>query len=277
MGEALTSPVNQQEELVNESLSTKSLSVTIAFLFRLRRLLGIVIFLLIWEICGRTGVIDSRFLPPFSVVITTFFKMLASGEMITHMVVSLRRSLLGFGLGLLIAVPLGFLIGSFKKIDFYIDPLLQLFRQTSAIALLPAFMLFFGIAESSKIAIVFWGVWAPILLNTINGVKGVDPILIKAARSMGASQLTIFKKVIFPSAFPSIITGMRLSATTAILILIVAEMMGASEGLGYLLYDTQLKYQIPRMYAIIITMSFIGITVNYLLVALEKRVSRWKL
>ncbi|WP_242949577.1 ABC transporter permease [Clostridium pasteurianum] len=136
--------------------------------------------------------------------------------------------------------------------------------------------MFFGIGETSKIAIVFWGVWSAILLNTISGVKNVDPILIKSAKSMAASQLTVFTKVVLPSAFPSIITGIRISATSSILVLIAAEMMGASSGIGYLLYDTQMKYQIPKMYASIVTMSLLGLIINYIIVAFEKRISRWK-
>lgn len=246
------------------------------FLFNLRQLLGIVIFLLIWEIIPRIGLVDSNFLPPFSVVMHTFFQMLLSGELIDNIAISLRRSLMGFGLGLLLAIPLGLIIGSFKKIEFYVDPLLQLFRQTSTLALLPVFLLFFGIGETSKVAIVFWGVWSAILLNTVNGVKNVDPNLIKAARSMASPQLTIFLKVVLPSAFPSIITGIRISATSSILVLIAAEMMGASSGLGYLLYDTQMKYQISKMYASIVTMSLIGIIVNYIIVAFEKKICVWK-
>lgn len=272
MSELLNDSIKQVEESKNHVIFTRIKKI----IFNLKQLLGIVIFLLIWEVVSRAGIIDSNFLPPFSVVIKTFFQMLISGELITNIVVSLKRSLAGFGLGLVIAIPLGLIIGSFRKIEFYIDPLLQLFRQTSTLALLPVFMLFFGIGEISKVAIVFWGVWSAILLNTINGVKGVEPILIKSAKSMGSSQFIIFRKVILPSAFPSIITGIRLSATSAILVLIAAEMMGASSGLGYLLYDTQIKYQIPKMYAAIITMSLIGIIVNYIIVAFEKRITRWK-
>ncbi|MDF2873567.1 MAG: putative transporter permease protein [Sporomusa sp.] len=238
--------------------------------------MGIVVLLMLWEFLPRMNIVDKNFLPPFSVVIATFWKILLSGELVEHIFVSLKRSVAGFFLGIGLSVPLGFVVGWFKQAEFYIDPIIQLCRQTSTLALLPVFMLVFGIGELSKVAIVFWGVWSAILLNTINGVKGVDPLLIKAAKSMGSSQLTIFYKVVFPAALPSIITGIRLSATSSILVLIAAEMMGASSGLGYLLMDTQLKYLIPKMYAAIMTMSLIGIIVNYVIVFFEKKVSRWR-
>lgn len=246
------------------------------YIYSSKRLLGIVFLLVLWELLPRMNVVDKNFLPPFSVVLATFWKILLSGELVGHIYVSLKRSVAGFCLGLGLAVPLGFIVGWFKQAEFYIDPIIQLCRQTSTLALLPVFMLLFGIGELSKVAIVFWGVWSAILLNTINGVKNVDPLLIKAAKSMGSNQFIIFYKVVFPAALPSIITGIRLSATSSILVLIAAEMMGASSGLGYLLMDTQLKYLIPKMYAAIMTMSMIGIIVNYIIVFFEKRVSSWQ-
>ncbi len=197
------------------------------------RLFAVLLFLLLWEIVPRSGLADPTFLPPFSKVILAFLDMIRTGELFHHLFVSLRRSFLGFSLGLAIAVPLGLLIGWFKSLENFIDPLLQTFRQTSTLALFPVFILLFGIGELSKVAIIFWGVQWAILLNTISGVQTIDPILVKSARSMGASPLTLFIKVILPAAIPSIFTGIRLSATTSILILIAAEMIGAVPVLAF--------------------------------------------
>ncbi|MDR1216990.1 MAG: ABC transporter permease [Oscillospiraceae bacterium] len=242
----------------------------------LRRLLGLVVFFALWETLPRLGAINANFLPPFTVVSAKFVDMFATGEMIRHIGISLRRSVVGLAIGFAFSIPAGLLIASFRRLEFYVDPLIQTFRQTSIIALMPVFILFFGIKEPSKYAIVFWGVWAPLLLNTISGVKGVDPMLIKAARSMGAGRFVVYTRVIFPSAFPTVVTGLRLAATSSILVLTAAEMMGASSGLGYILYDAQMKYQIPKMYAVILMMSIIGVVLNYLLVLLEKHATRWK-
>ncbi len=246
------------------------------FLLGTRRLLSVVAFILLWEIAPRTGLADSRFLPPFSEVFITLVKLIYTGELIGHILISLQRALIGFSLGLLIAIPLGILIGWFKKFDYYTDALLQTFRQTSTLSLLPVFMLIFGIGEVSKVAIVFWGVQWAIILNTITGVKNIDTVLIKSARSMGASPLTLFFKVIFPAAFPTIFTGIRLSATNSILVLVAAEMLGASKGLGFLIFDAEVKYQIPKMFAAILTMAMLGLILNYILVSIEKRITRWK-
>jgi NitT/TauT family transport system permease protein len=242
----------------------------------LRRLVAIAAFFALWETAPRLGLVTAHLLPPFSVVASMFFEMLFSGELIKHILISLRRSIVGLSIGFAFSIPMGILIATFKRLEYYLDPLIQMFRQTSIIALLPVFLLFFGIKEPSKYAIVFWGVWAPLLLNTISGVKSVDPMLVKAAKSMGANRLIVFVKVIFPASFPTIVTGLRLAATASILVLTAAEMMGASSGLGFILFDAQMKYLIPRMYAVILTMSIVGITLNYLLVLLERRVTRWK-
>ncbi|HWR06862.1 ABC transporter permease [Sporomusa sp.] len=240
------------------------------------RFLAIAIFLLLWEIAPRIGLADPVFLPPFSKVFAALCNLIASGELFKHLAVSLRRSIIGFSLGMMVSIPLGLMIGWFKNFESFIDPLLQSFRQTSTLALFPVFILLFGIGEVSKVAIIFWGVQWAILLNTIAGVKNVEPLLIKAARSMGTSSFKIFIKVVIPASIPSIFTGIRLSATTSILILIAAEMIGANAGLGFLLYDAEVKYQIPTMYASILTMSMLGLLLNYSLVAIEKRVTSWK-
>ncbi|SDL86065.1 NitT/TauT family transport system permease protein [Dendrosporobacter quercicolus] len=240
------------------------------------RILSVLLFLLIWEIAPRVGLVDTIFLPPFSKVAVAFWELLVTGEIFTHVVISIRRSLLGFGLGLCVAIPLGLIIGWFKEFERFIDPLMQTFRQTSTLALFPVFMLLFGIGEVSKVAIIFWGVQWAVLLNTISGVKNVDPLLIKAARSMGISSAALFLKIILPASVPSILTGVRLSATTSILILIAAEMLGANSGLGYLLFFAEANFLIPQMYAAIITMSILGLIVNYSLVAFERRLTGWK-
>jgi NitT/TauT family transport system permease protein len=263
----------------------------------LRRLLGIVVFFALWEILPRIVIsskvsvdlfsgaettvykylVDASFLPPFSTVIKEWWRLVfVTYEIPLHTIHSLRRSFIGLGLGFAISIPLGIAMASFKKLDYYLDPLLQSLRQTSIAAIMPVFLLLFGIKESSKYAIVCWGVWAPLLLNTIAGVKAVDPMLVKAARSMGASRLIIHLRVIVPSALPNVLTGLRLAATSSILVLTVAEMMGSVSGLGFILSLAQIKYQIPKMYAIILTMSIIGIVVNYSLVKLEKSLTRWK-
>jgi NitT/TauT family transport system permease protein len=240
------------------------------------RTIAFIVFFGLWEIAPRLNWIDRVFFPPFSEIAVAFWRLLVSGSLPMNLLVSLQRAATGFVLGAIFAIPLGLLIGWFRGFEKLVKPLLETLRQTSAIALYPVLVVIFGLGETSKIALVFWGtIWA-MLLNSIAGVKNADPVLIKAARAMGASQFIIFTRVILPGAMPYLLTGIRLSATASILILVAAEMMGASKGLGYMLYDAQMKYKIPQMYVAIVTMGILGVSVNTLLNLLERKLLGWK-
>lgn len=238
--------------------------------------IAIILFLISWEIIPRTGLVNRTFLPPISEILVFLAGMIASGELQRHLEISLFRSSLGFALALFTAIPLGFALGWFKELERYLDPLLQTFRQTSSFALFPLFILFLGIGEVSKIAIILYGTQWPILLNTISAVKNVDPLLVKSARSMGVSRLELFRKVVLPAALPTIFTGIRLGAAFAVLIIVAAEMMGASSGLGYILLNSQYNFDILRMYSAIITLAVLGVAVNYILVWIERKFTGWK-
>jgi NitT/TauT family transport system permease protein len=237
---------------------------------------AIGLFLVCWEVAPRVGLVETTFIPPFSKALAALVTGLSSGQLARHLLVSLGRSIAGFALALVFALPLGCLLGWFSKFESYLDRLIQVFRQTSAFALFPVFIMMFGIGEISKVAIIFYGAQWYILLNTISGVKNVDPLLIKVAHSLRLSHFDLFRKVILPAALPTIFTGLRLAATLSILLIVSAEMMGASAGLGLVLITAQYNFDVVGMYAAIMLLVLIGYSTNYLLVALEKRLTRWK-
>lgn len=241
-----------------------------------QRVLAIIVFLLIWEITPRIGLLDPVFIPPASVVFSALGDLIVSGVLQTHASISLQRSFTGFAVAIVIGIPLGFAVGWYKTFDKYIDPLLQTFRQIPTLALFPVLIILLGIGETSKIALIAKAsIWV-ILLNTITGVRSVDPLLIKSARSMGISNFDMFKKVVLPAATPSVFTGLRLAGTASLLVLIAAEMLGAKSGLGYALTEFQVSFRIPEMYAIIVTLTILGLAINYALLYLEKKASHWK-
>ncbi|MGP7819662.1 ABC transporter permease [Niallia sp. 01092] len=242
----------------------------------LKRSLAILLLLAIWEIIPRLGLVEIAFFPPFSEVAHAWFQLLLSGELVNHVGSSLFRSFIGFSLALIVAIPLGLLVGWYKPVAETLTPVLELFRNTAALAILPVFILILGIGESSKISIVMYACSWPILLNTVSAVKGVDPLLIKSAKSMGLSSLRLFQKVILPASVPTIFTGIRLAGASSILVLIAAEMVGATSGLGYLINYSQLNFEIPNMYAGIITISLVGLGINWILTSLERYFSAWK-
>lgn len=236
----------------------------------------IVLFLVLWEIAPRIQLVDPFVMPPLSQVLLALYTLIITGELFVNLAASLQRVFIGLLTALSIGIPLGIFMGWYSKVEEIADPLLQLFRNTPVTAMYPVFMLMFGLGETSKIAVIFWAsVWAS-LLATIGGVKAIDPLLIKSARSMGISEFTLFKKVVLPASLPSVITGIRLSASSSIIILILAEMLGGSKGMGILIYNSQQLHKTPEMYSGIITMSLLGVIINKLLVLFEKNATRWK-
>jgi NitT/TauT family transport system permease protein len=237
---------------------------------------AIVALALLWETAPRLGLVDRTFLPPFSEVARAWWGLAADGQLADNARASLVRSFSGFGLAVVVAVPLGLLIGWYRPVADLLGPLLEVFRNTAALALLPVFVLLLGIGETSKISIVVYACTWPILLNTISAVRSVDPTLLKLARSMDLSAPRLFQKVILPSSVPVIFTGIRLAGAASILVLVAAEMIGAKAGLGYLINASQFNFAIPQMYAGILTISAIGVVFNQLLVTVERRLSSWR-
>jgi NitT/TauT family transport system permease protein len=241
-----------------------------------RRSLAILLFCVAWELLPRTGLVDRVFLPPFSEVVTAALQLALSGTLAGHAMASILRSSSGLALAILTAVPAGLVIGSNRRIAEFCEPLLELFRNTAPLALLPVFTLILGIGETSKITMVLYASVWPILLSTVNGVRTVDPLLVKAARSMGLGSVRLFDKVILPASVPTIFTGIRVAAAHSILVLIAAEMVGAKAGLGYFVNAAEFNFQIPEMYAGILSLALLGLLVNFALVRIEARLSMWR-
>ncbi|RSS60341.1 ABC transporter permease [Streptomyces sp. WAC06614] len=237
---------------------------------------AVVALLLLWEAAPRLGLVDATFLPPFSEVATAWWELLLDGQLVEHTRASLVRSLGGFGIAVAVAVPLGLLIGWYRPVADLLGPLLEVFRNTAALALLPVFVLLLGIGETSKISLVVYACVWPVLLNTISAVRGADPTLVRLARSMDLSTLRLFQKVVLPASVPAVFTGIRLAGAVSVLVLVAAEMIGAKAGLGYLINASQFNFAVPQMYAAILTVSALGVAFNQLLVTVERRLSRWR-
>lgn len=242
----------------------------------LRATVVVAAFLALWEVAPRVGLVDKVFLPLFSEVVSAWFTLLNNGQLWEHVSASLSRALAGLAIAIVVSIPLGVAIAWYRPVAEFLNPILELFRNTAALALLPVFILILGIGETSKVALVIYAASFPILLNTISGVRTVDPLLIKSARSLGLSPIRLFQKVILPAAVPTIFTGLRMAAASSILVLIAAEMVGAKAGLGYLITASQLNFQIPNMYAGIVTIALVGVIFNGIVVAIEGRLSGWR-
>lgn len=241
------------------------------------KMAAIIAFLLIWEIAAIIGLINPVLIPPPSRIAVKLVELLLSGELMTHISTSMERVLIGFGLAVIVALPLGFLLGGwFRTFETVMDPLFQVMGQANPFTLFPVFIALLGIGEISKIAIIFWVCQWPILFNTVSGIRNVDPLLIKVARSTELGKSNMFTKVLVPAALPSIFTGIRMSAGFSLFMLIGAEMIGSQSGLGFMIIQSQATFQMTKMFAGIVTVAMLGILINYIMISLEKKAMKWK-
>ncbi|MDR3172136.1 MAG: ABC transporter permease [Treponema sp.] len=218
----------------------------------------------------------ASYLAPPSSVLRALYLLAWRGDLARHFFISLQRVLVGLAVSVAVGGTLGLFIGYFKSMERITNLLFQSFRQLSAFALFPVFILLFGLGELSKTIIIFWASLWPVLLNTISGVKNVDPILIRSAKSMGASRLYIFLRIILPAAAPEVFTGIRLGGSYCIMAVVAAEMIGATSGLGYLVLYSEEIFNIPEMYAGIIGLAVLGLGLNCALHTLERFFTSWK-
>lgn len=232
-------------------------------------------FLGLWQVGSHQGWLNPTVFPPLDLIAVALWNGLATGALVDDIAISLQRAGLAFAAAVGLGIPLGLFMGQIRAVERALDPILQFFRQTSALALYPVFILLLGLGEASKVFVIFWATLFPILLATIGGVKEVDRKLVEMARTYGASRQAVFLRVILPASVPSIFVGLRLSATTALLLLIAAEMIGANKGLGFQVMNAQYNFQIPLMFAAIFLLAGLGLAANFTLVTLQRRLCRW--
>jgi len=196
-------------------------------------------------------------LPPPWTVAKGFVRLVASGELFVHTGVSLARVVSAWLLSTLIAVPLGLAMGRSRLLERLVDPVIELFRPISPLAWIPLAILWFGIGETGKVFIVFIGTFFPILLATVAGVKGIDPVLVHAGQVLGCNdRMSLFRRVVLPAALPSIVVGLRIAFGTGWAAIIAAELVAARSGLGYLIANGM---EILRADQVLVGMIVIGI------------------
>ncbi len=211
---------------------------------RLRPILAIniaavVLFLLAWHAATSFGWVSPVFLPSPGNVLGAAEKLAAGGDLLADVLVSSQRVFLGFGLAALVAVPLGVTMGVWWPAKAIMDPFISLLRPLPSITWIPLTILWLGIGESQKIAIVFLGSWIYILISTVESTRRVDPILVQAARNLGASDIAVMREVILPGALPGIITGLKITLAIAWSCVLSAEMVAAQNGLGALIWQAK--------------------------------------
>ncbi|MDP2726514.1 MAG: ABC transporter permease [Dehalococcoidia bacterium] len=250
-----------------------------AFLGNIGALEGIALILFViiaWELTVDLGLIDPWFLsPPRAVAALVVRMFLVTGEVYPDILVSLQEGSLGFAIAVAIGIPLGIVMGRIDHAKNMMEPVVMALYATPTVALLPLFALWLGFGLWSKVIIVFLGGVFAVIVNTQAGVESADPHVVEAARSFTATEGQIWRKIVLPSAVPFIIAGLRLAIGRVLISVVVAEMFGASAGVGYMIVSGGSLFQADKVFLGTAIFSVAGILTSQALAIAEKRLAPW--
>jgi sulfonate transport system permease protein len=241
-----------------------------------RRAIGPALFVAAWAATTTAGLIDPSILPSPATLGSTIVRLWAEQDLAHQIAVSLGRAAVGAAAGASLGLVLGVAAGLFRLGEELLDALLQMLRTVPFLALVPLFIVWFGIGEAPKLILIALATMFPMYLNTYAGVRNVDGKVIEAARSFGLRGPRLIREVVLPLALPSILTGLRFSLGVAVLVLIAAEQINSSAGLGYLLNTAQLYQQVDVILICIAIYAFLGLTADLVVRLLEKLLMPWR-
>ncbi|MBK3746197.1 ABC transporter permease, partial [Paraburkholderia aspalathi] len=243
------------------------------------RHLGLLVFIVLIalaELGTRSGIISNLTLPRPSAVFDTFVQLWQTGLLWKHLLPSLNRLLVGASMGIAVGVALGVMIGLFSYVRAGLVPLIAALFPIPKIALLPLFVIWFGIDETSKYALIAFGTFTPTVVATYGAVDNVDRSLIRMGQSFGLSWWSIIRKIVLPGAFPAILSGLRVSISIAIILLVAAEMLGAQYGVGSYILEAGSLYDLEKLFAGVTILSVMGLIVNFFIGQIERRFLSWR-
>jgi NitT/TauT family transport system permease protein len=232
--------------------------------------------LLVWEIAARTGMIDTRFFPAPSSVLALLIEMLKSGELLVHTAASLRRLAWGILIGGAPALVLGIVMGLNRTIRALVDPIMAATYPIPKSSILPLALLVFGLGESSKIFMVAIGVFFPVAINATTGVLEINKIYLDVGRNYKADRWSMFWTIALPGALPVIMTGFKLGIGIGLILIAIAEMIGAKSGLGFLIWSAWETFAVEQMYVGLFMIALIGFVLTVVLNELERYIIPWK-
>lgn len=241
----------------------------------------LIVLLLAWQFASKVWIpsIDPNMavlMPAPSTIAVTAAGMIVSGELLYHLLASLKREAVAF-LFATSAIPLGIAMGWWRLVYNQVNPIMEILRPIPPFAWIPLSILWFGIGDEQNQFIIFLGIFFPILVNTIVGVKNIDPILIRAARSLGASERKLLARIVFIGALPQIITGVRIGLGVGWMALVAAELVGASSGLGFVINDARSMLRTDTIIVGMLAIGVIGLLIDTAILALGRRLLPWSL
>jgi ABC-type nitrate/sulfonate/bicarbonate transport system permease component len=243
------------------------------------RLLGIVAvltFLIAWQWAGTSGIVSPLFTSAPSRIARAFVISARSGELARDVTVSGEEFVYGFGLSILVGIPLGILMGWYRRLDALFDPFVNAFNATPRVALLPLLIIWLGIGINSKVAIVFIGAVFAVLISTISGIRNLDDALIRVARSYGASDFQLLRTVALPGSVPFIVSGIRLGLGHALVGVVIGELYGSTAGVGYLISLASNNFQTDRVFVGVAIVAAAGMFFTAVLRRVETHFQSWR-
>jgi ABC-type nitrate/sulfonate/bicarbonate transport system permease component len=239
-------------------------------------LAAVIIFLAVWQAVAWRRLVPELFLPGPTDIFAALAGLFGSGTIWRDLWVSGQELIYGYVLAIAVALPLGVLMGWYKRVGYAVDPFVAFFYSTPRIVLVPLLIIWFGIGIYSKIAVVFLGAVFPMIVSTMNGVRNVEPSLVKAARSFGASDMQLFRTVVLPGSVPFVLTGLRLGIGHALTGVVVGELVAAQAGIGLMMATAGSTFQTSKVFAGMFIIAGSGIALTLLLQKIEQRFQSWK-
>jgi ABC-type nitrate/sulfonate/bicarbonate transport system permease component len=233
----------------------------------------ILILLLCWEMAARIK--KTPFLPAFSSTLKALYTSIIYGDFLQDIALSIFHALSGIVIACVIMIPLGMYVGKNKRAYNLFSPLIEFLRPMPSSAIIPLAIICLGFGTEMKIFVIVFGASWPILLNTINGIRSIDPMYIRTGEILGFSKFSILKHIIFPASLPSIFTGLRISISISLILSITVEMIVGVRGVGYFIIENERGFSFPEMFGGILALGLVGLMINKLFNYLEYKILTW--
>jgi ABC-type nitrate/sulfonate/bicarbonate transport system permease component len=236
----------------------------------------LLLLALAWEVLTRAGLVSTLALPPLSEVAVAWFDLIRTGELITNSAASLWRAGAGLALAVVLGATLGILMAWWRPVNVLFGPLVEMFYPMPKSALIPVTVLWLGFGNGSKILLILLGCMLPVTIGAFNGARSSEQVLVWSARSMGASRLRMLWDVVVPSALPELLNGIRTALALSFILLVSSELIVAQQGLGYLIGFLGANGTYDAMYAVVLTVAFLGFAADRLYLLVMRRLLRWQ-
>jgi NitT/TauT family transport system permease protein len=236
----------------------------------------LLLLALAWEASARLGLVSRLALPPLSEVLAAWVDLVKSGELVTNAAASLWRAGAGLFLSIVIGASLGILMAWWKPVNVLLSPLVEMFYPMPKSALIPVTVLWLGFGNGSKILLIFLGCMLPVTIGAFNGARSSEQVLVWSARSMGANRLRMLWDVVVPSAMPELLNGVRTALALSFILLVSSELIVAQQGLGYLIGFLGANGTYDAMFAVVLTVAFLGFAADRIYLLIMQRVLRWQ-